>query len=229
MGKTMVVLQILDELTKDGHECLLISEEMSFTGIAKRLLKRITHVGEDMWQSKVKDISQEAIEWRTKRATLHVSKPCGTINKALMVIERAVRNGIRIVAIDYAQLLRGKGLGMYEQASDVSMRLREVTSAHDILMLCLCQLSRKSEEHEGQPRMSDLKNSGQFEQDADVILFVDWPSVRGDKHATGEDYYIRVRKNRNRETRVQDVKFAIDRRRQTIKSISNEWNANDWA
>lgn len=228
MGKTMVALQILDQLTEAGNDCLLISEEMSFQGLAKRLLKRITSFGEDVWPDHTSEIAQHAIEWRTDRATLYLSKPCGTVEKACSVIERGVRNGIRIFAIDYAQLLRGQGRDLYAQRSDVSIRLRELVSSHDILLFTLCQLSRRAEEHEGQPRMSDLKDTGQFEQDADVILFVDWPSVRGDSDCHGNDYFIRIRKNRNRDTREQDVKLEIDRRRQTIVSANYEWNASEW-
>ena len=221
-GKTMVVLQVLDQLCQSGHECLLLSEEMSFGMLAKRLANRITSVGQDQWNQQIDTIKEDIDTWQDGRANLHIAAPCGNIKKAIQVIDGAARRGIKIIALDYAQLLRGGGNGKYEQASDVSQRLREAASRHGILLLCLCQLSRRSEEHEGKPRMSDIRDSGQFEQDADVILFCDWPALRG-ADAQGDEYYLRIRKNRNRETLTQDVKLRVDRRRQTVASVNHEW------
>lgn len=220
-GKTMTGLHILDSLCERGHECLLLSEEMGKTMIAQRFLHRITSVGSDQWKYSIDQLRSDVDEWADGRAPCYIAPPCGTVKKAVSMIDNAARRGVRIVAVDYLQLLWGGGQGKYEQTSDVSQRLREAASRHDLLLFCLAQLSRKSEDHEGAPKLSDLRDSGQLEQDADVVMFVDWPRLRGEPVA-GDVFYVRIRKNRNRDTATQDVKLRVDRRRQTLSTPSIE-------
>jgi len=89
----------------------------------------------------------------------------------------ANKYGVKIVFIDYLQLLKGKGKDRYEQVSDVSMALKSIAKEFNVCIIALAQLSREVEKRDSKiPQLSDLKESGQIEQDADVVMFLMRPA-----------------------------------------------------
>jgi len=100
--------------------------------------------------------------------------------------------------VDYAQLLQSPGRSRYEQVTNTSIALRQLASANKLVVLVLCQISRGIESRERfEPTMSDLKDTGQLEQDADVIVFLCWPCRLN--HAEPQDkFQFFICKNRNR-------------------------------
>jgi replicative DNA helicase len=82
---------------------------------------------------------------------------------------------LELVVVDYLQLMRpDQRMGSnYEAVSEISKRLKQSAKTHDVAVMALAQLSRKVEERpDKRPHLSDLKESGQIEQDADVVLFL---------------------------------------------------------
>ena len=126
-----------------------------------------------------------------------IAEACGTIEAAVNAMRQAKeQHQIGAVCVDYVQMLKGKGASRYEQISDVSTQLKQEAVRQNVVLIAICQLNRQVEARGGgeygrngqakqarstAPRMSDLRDSGQLEQDADVILFVEWlyrtPSV----------------------------------------------------
>lgn len=78
--------------------------------------------------------------------------------------------GLNIVFIDYLQLLDVKANSRYEKVSEVSKRLKQLAKEENITIIALAQL-RREDRVNVRPTLSDLKESGQIEQDADVVLF----------------------------------------------------------
>jgi replicative DNA helicase len=106
--------------------------------------------------------------------------------------------GVRCIAIDYAQLLMAKGKSDTERVTAVSQALRAVINETQCAMFVLAQLSREIEKRESFiPKLSDLRQSGQLEQDADVISFLVWPH-RIDSKKPPKDFQIWIAKNRMR-------------------------------
>jgi replicative DNA helicase len=141
---------------------------------------------------------------------------CNTIDRAEDVIEQHVSlHGVRLVAVDYLQLLGSLGANRYEEVSTISRRLKQVTKRTNVAMLAICQLNREVDKREDHnPRLSDLRDAGQLEQDADVIIFVQWPCKYSPMNPP-ENYRIFVAKRRNgpiRESRVETT-FTADRQR----------------
>jgi len=94
------------------------------------------------------------------------------------VAETSVRHSIGLVAIDYLQLVEtcgGSGRNRYEQISEISRGTKRLAREFNVPVVVLAQLNRESEKEARKPRLSDLRDSGSIEQDADIILM---PSVR---------------------------------------------------
>jgi len=81
-------------------------------------------------------------------------------------------DNMKLLIVDYAQLLKSTQNSRYDQITEISMALKNLAGQLNIPVLALSQLSRKVEErNEKRPMLSDLRESGQLEQDADAVLF----------------------------------------------------------
>lgn len=78
--------------------------------------------------------------------------------------------GYRIIVIDYLQLLQGSGANRAEQVAGISMALHTMAQSMGVTVIALSQLKRKGESDS--PSMSDLRESGQIEQDADIVMIL---------------------------------------------------------
>jgi len=198
-GKSAVALQCVHHWTSLGLPTLIISEEMSSLALGKRTIQFLSDVPNEHWETSAIKVARQIDEYAAMRTPCHVIESCGTVELAVDLIEKAIeRYKIQVVVVDYAQLLRSSGKSRYEQTTNTSIALREVTNRHHLITLALCQLSRVIE---GRPKfipqLSDLKDTGQLEQDADVIVFLVWPhriDSKNDPHV----YQLFVGKNRNR-------------------------------
>lgn len=131
------------------------------------------------------------------------------------VLERMVaQNGVRFVAIDYMQLLDGsddtRGLGRYEEVTAISKGLKRLARRLKIHVMALAQLNRKVEDRrDKKPIMADLRDSGQVEQDADVIMLLHRPEYYWpDKPDLEGLALLDVAKNRNGPTGVVRLQFT---------------------
>lgn len=216
-GKTMVGLQALDWITKE-MPALLVSEEMPVTALCERAVERLTEIDKEHWENYRDDLLGVIGPHYARRQPLIVVESCMTVEAAISAIEDAKREfNIGAFAVDYVQRLRGRGNTEYEWVTDSSAKLKQVAMRHDLVFFALCQLNRGIEQRAtSSPRMSDLRASGQLEQDADVILFVEYLH-RTDPAKHGEtEYRIMVAKNRNRKTRKSIIECVFHPDRQTL-------------
>ena len=87
-------------------------------------------------------------------------------------VQRAMGGGMRLLIVDYAQLLRSQAKGRYEQITEISIALKALSGQLNVPVIALSQLSRQVEQRDDKrPILSDLRESGQLEQDADAVLF----------------------------------------------------------
>lgn len=200
-GKSAVALQMMHHMTAQGLPAVMISEEMTATALGKRTVQFATSRPEEHWEGDMGQVLRDVSAHFSQRAKAVIVESCGTADRACQEIEKAVeRDGVRAVFVDYAQILSGgqRGKSLYENVTEVSKTLRRLTTRLNIITILLAQLSRNVEGRESfSPQMRDIKESGQLEQDADVIVFGVWPH-RLDHTRPPKEYQFFVGKNRNR-------------------------------
>lgn len=229
-GKTALLLELMHGIGK-GDKCLLFSEEMSKHLLAKRVCHRIwgtpipTNVEFD--PGRMPDFWYDY--WLEQKSTLVVEsqRDIRRLRKVANETARERGQSPRIVGVDYLQLLKGRGRSRYEQITDVSMELRAMTNALKTATIVCAQLSRdvaKGGKQQGvrRPVLSDLRDSGQIEQDADIVLLLQWPWKDEDSKPKHE-FKIYVAKNRNRAIVHPVVELAFDASYQRFMSL-RDWS-----
>jgi replicative DNA helicase len=221
-GKTMAALQALDWMAKD-RPCLLVSEEMPIAALSERAVNRISDIEETLWKDQQTALLEQVGRHYARRHPIMVIESCMTVEAAVAAVERSIEEyGIKVLCVDYVQRLRGQGNSEYEWVSDASKRLKQLAMRNGLVFLALCQLNRGVEQRTtSSPKMSDLRASGQLEQDADVILFVEYLYRTDPSKHQVDEYRIMVAKNRNRKTRRSVIDCKFDATRQRLLAIDN--------
>ncbi|HZH74123.1 MAG TPA: replicative DNA helicase, partial [Mariniphaga sp.] len=190
MGKTAFVLSMARNMAVDHNQSVAIfSLEMSSLQLVNRLIASETELGND----KLKTGRLENYEWE------HLNRKISNLEKAPIFIDdtpalsifefRAkcrrlkMQHKIQVVIVDYLQLMTAgsDSRGSREQeVSTISRSLKAIAKELDIPILALSQLNRSVESREGKrPQLSDLRESGAIEQDADIVTFIHRPEYYG--------------------------------------------------
>lgn len=225
-GKSAVALQCLHHWTsgEDGAPGAIVSEEMSALMLGKRTMQHFSTLPAEHWRTQADKLERELACYRENHADCFVLEGCGTADAAAEAIERHVENdGVRFAVIDYAQLLKSEGKSRYEQVTNTSIVFRQLASRTKVVLLVLCQLNRGVEQRGGAflPVMSDLKDSGQLEQDADVVSLLCWPH-RIDQKQPIDRFQFFIGKNRNRIVREFAVECQFIPERQMFRDAPPE-------
>ena len=215
MGKTAVALSYAIGAAKRGHGVMYVSLEMSGPELAARMAGDLCCNGRDGVQfNAIRDGKFRDADYRRVKAAqaeLHtlplkvIDTGSLTVGRLNMLIRRQVRRmaavgqKLELVIGDYLQLLSpdSKNRSNYEAVSEVSRSLKAMAKDHGIAILALAQLSRAVEARpDKRPMLSDLRDSGQIEQDADAVLFLyrkeyylrqEEPELGSDKHKAWTD------------------------------------------
>lgn len=237
-GKSAIGLQMIHSLTSQGMPVVLLSEEMSALALGKRAIQFISKVPEEHWSNSFEEIADELNEHFKNRAPVRIIEQCGTIDRACQEIERAKQEmDCKVAVIDYVQLLGTSGKDRYDKISRVSTALRNIAGRLQIVVVVMAQLNREIENRpKFVPKMSDIKETGQLEQDADVIIFGVWPH-RINSENDPSKYQIFVCKNRNRAINEMAFELTFKPSRQMLldprlenkyakdfASYANSWN-----
>jgi len=232
-GKSAIALQMSHHLTERGVPVLIVSQEMSDIALGKRTLQFLSEIPQDDWAFSTRELREEAALHFAKRSPAYILE---TIPNAIELCERAIKmqqeDGVRVLFVDYAQIVQGIGKSQYERVTDVSSRLRRLATETGLAIVCLAQLSREVEKRpKFEPSGKDLKDSGQLEQDADVVVFAHWP-YKIDQKNDRNLYSFIVDKNRNRAIRKYGFNVHFEPERQRLldalaiaqSEFSNDFN-----
>lgn len=188
MGKSALACQIGEHVSHTGH-VIFFSLEMSRREIGSRFLRfHEDRAGKSQAISHSGDLNFQIYD-----------KPAITLQHIRSECRKAKRkHGLAMIIIDYLQLMQGSGDNRTQEIGAISRGLKGIAKEFDIPVLVLSQLSRKVEDRtDKRPLMSDLRDSGEIEQDADLILLI-YREEAYDKETENKDLAeIIIRKNRN--------------------------------
>ena len=179
IGKTAFAISMLVHMLKEGKSIVLFSLEMSERQIGNKMLSAAAGVG---LRSITKGSFSEAEFLRIEEAgnslmqsSLRIfSNPgmrIGDIRTKARIMKR--RGQCDLIMIDYMGLIESglrNGTPRYEAMAYVSRMLKIIARELDVPVIALCQVTRDSEERE--PMLSNLRDSGSIEQDADIVMFL---------------------------------------------------------
>ena len=177
MGKTAMALNLMEQVAQHGTPSLMFSLEMGKQQLIQRMLCALGQI----------DSQKMRRHMLSSGDYTRLMAACDVISKLSMFIDDTPglsllamrskarrlkeRYGIGFIIIDYLQLMRVESRQI--EVSEISRGIKAMARELDVPVLCLSQLNRAAEQREGhRPRMSDLRESGSIEQDADVVAML---------------------------------------------------------
>mgnify|MGYP003296932335 CR=1 FL=1 len=226
MGKTSFALNIARNVALNSNKTVcFFSLEMSAIQLAKRLMTSETGLSADKIKGGVK---LEGYEWQqlefkikalSKSALYIDDTPSIPVGEFRSKVKNLVKNkGVRLIIVDYLQLMQGPSelKGMREQeVAAISRTLKATAKEHNVPIIALSQLSRQAVQRTGgtgKPQLSDLRESGSIEQDADMVLFIHRPDYMGmsENPEDREKTQVIIAKHRNGETAEINMVFKSE-------------------
>jgi len=199
MGKTSFALNIAEAaaLPKPGREpvpTLIFSLEMSSSQLALRMLCARSRVNMKLLRDglvgrdgrEVNALGQAAEEFKKTPILIDDSSALTIMEMRAKARRIYARKKLGLIIVDYLQLLNGTDprAPREQQVAEVSRGLKAMAKELDLPVIVLSQLNRSSEKENRTPRLSDLRESGSIEQDADVVLMLSRPKDADEKFQT---------------------------------------------
>jgi replicative DNA helicase len=221
MGKTAFCLNVATQAAVDGFGVAVFSLEMSKEALVQRMLcaearvdsqavRRGTLRDPDFTRlARAAGILQSCPVWIDDTPSLSLLEMRSKARRL------KVENDVRLIVVDYLQLMRSPEYAenRVQEVSDISRSLKGLARELNIPVIALSQLSRASEQRGGErrPILSDLRDSGAIEQDADVVLFIHRPEMYQKEDSEGNSLEgmaeVIVGKHRNGPTGLVNLYF----------------------
>lgn len=220
-GKTAFMIQSIINACKKGKTVGLLSLEMDEKDIAKRAYACLSGIeykkildgnlsrGEEDKLQKAAGSFGEMKLFVNSKPNMHIES-LRTVAKSMVV-----SSGVEIIFIDYLGLIQGnRRKSLYENMTDISKEVKQMARELGIPIVVLAQLNRDIEKRgaDAKPMLSDLRDSGAIEQDADIITMLHRDSDPYDEYI--DKIVLMVRKNRNGPLFTTNMRF--DKRIQRI-------------
>ena len=207
MGKTAIALNMVTNFAINSKKTVaLFNMEMGAEQLATRMLSSVGQIE----GSKLKTGNLEHSDWkrvneaisRLSSTNIFIDDTAGqTVGEIRSKCRRlaASPSGLDIVVIDYLTLIQGSskaGANRQQEVSDISRALKTMAMELDVPVIALSQLSRGIEKREDKkPMLSDLRESGAIEQDADIVAFLHCSDEEREKQNSMMEFVIRKHRN----------------------------------
>lgn len=229
MGKTALALDIARQTAVDHQTPVgIFSLEMSAQQLVDRMVAAEARV--NSWNLRTGRITGDDEFARIRDAYDRLSsapifiddQPGNGILKMRSVARRLKKeSGLGLLVVDYLQLMIPSSTkasdSMVQQVTEISRSLKNLARELDVPVLALSQLSRAVEQRGGKPRLSDLRDSGSIEQDADVVMFIHRDDKRNPESEKPNIAEILIEKHRNGP--VGMVELYFDEKRTSFQSL----------
>jgi len=217
VGKTALATTMAMNAAAAGKKIAIFSIEMSSEQIGARMLSASSGVPLQKIRQGVDngmDLARIAAGvYEVERADINVDdSPAATPGELRSKCRRLLSDrGVDLIIVDYLQLMSpdrvSKDGNRVNDVSDISRGLKMLARELNVPVIALSQLSRSSEYREsGEPRLSDLRDSGAIEQDADVVLML-WKKGDVAFDDIDETVYAKIAKHRNGPTGLAELQF----------------------
>ncbi len=239
MGKTAVSLNLAMNVAMYQPEqaVAIFSLEMGAESLGMRLLSAKSQIRADALKTgQLSDtdwnrVNEAAGELRAAKIYIDDNPMCKVADIASKCRRLQAEQGLSLIMIDYIQLITGDrkstGENRQQEVSDISRGLKNVARELGVPVIALSQLSRSVEQRENKhPMLSDLRESGAIEQDADVVMMLYRDSYYNEaakeeaERTNNESLEINIAKHRNGATRK--IYLAFQANTNSIFNISNQ-------
>jgi replicative DNA helicase len=231
MGKTSLALDIARQTAIHHNTTVgLFSLEMSSQQLVDRMIAAEARVNAWDWRvGRIKEGSDDFERIRDAYDRLAAApifiddQPGNDILKMRSVARRLKReSGLGLLVVDYLQLMapthsRGSD-SLVQQVTEISRSLKNLARELDVPVLALSQLSRAVEQRRGKPRLSDLRDSGSIEQDADVVMFIHRDDKMNEESERPGIAEILIEKHRNGPT--GKIELLFNEKRATFEPLA---------
>jgi replicative DNA helicase len=217
MGKTTLALDIARQAALNhGTPVVIFSLEMSTQQLVDRMLAAQSRV--NAWNLRTGNLSTEGDFAKIRdsldslsKAPIFIDDLAGNSIVRMRSVCRRIRaeHGIGLIIVDYLQLMStSKNYdNMVNQVTEISRSLKALAKEFDVPVIALSQLSRAVESRGGRPRLSDLRDSGSIEQDADIVMFIHREDKGKDESEKTNIAEILIEKHRNGPVGKVDLYF----------------------
>jgi replicative DNA helicase len=214
-GKTALAMGIAHNAATDGVPVGIFSLEMSVSQLVTRFMAMQGRLDAHRLSTGFFDEG----DWQTITEAMAVLSELpifidDTASISIMELRTKARRlkaeqNIGLIVIDYLQLMQGRGLeNRVQEVSELSRGLKGLARELSVPVLCVSQLSRAVESRtDHMPILSDLRESGSIEQDADLVIFIHRDKMYNEQSAKGDVADVKVAKHRNGPTDTVHLRF----------------------
>ncbi len=229
MGKTAIALNMVNNIAINAKKSVaLFNMEMGAEQLATRMLASVGQID----SGKLKTGNLNHSDWkrvneavsRLSESRIFIDDTAGiTVNEIRAKCRRlaASPSGLDIVVIDYLTLIQGNsksGANRQQEVSDISRALKTMAMELDVPVIALSQLSRGIEQRtDKKPMLSDLRESGAIEQDADIVAFLHCSDEEREKENSLMEFVIRKHRNGP----LMDIPLIFQRNTSTFANVAN--------
>lgn len=225
MGKTAFQLQYGLGCAFNNKKVSAFSLEMKNEQLIQRILANISRITLDKIRNKnltdnEKEHLKSKLEQHLKKINFKVTSKNYSYNSLVNVLRKEKKdNGLDVVMIDYLQLIKTEGKNRNQEIGAITRGLKSLAKELDVVIILLSQLSRSVEQRsDRRPILSDLRDSGEIEQDVDSCLFL----YRDEYYNPGADNnnILDVIIRKQRQGQLGTVNLFYDLSTQVISGLS---------
>lgn len=218
VGKTSFALNICSNIvrTRNDIAVAVFSLEMTKEQIAQRIISSLAGVKSQKFRTgDFTDDEMDRITEATSElysAKLYLDDTSGISLQEIKAKARRIKN-LGLIVVDYLQLMSGSGRrseNRVNEISEITRSFKVMAKELNVPIILLSQLSRGTEKEKRRPMLSDLRDSGSIEQDADIVMFLHRESTDEEREAAMQEILLLVAKNRHGEIRNIHLNFEGD-------------------
>jgi replicative DNA helicase len=235
-GKTSLALDIARQAALGGASVGIFSLEMAREQVIDRIISAESQVplwniltGKIQSDMDTQMILQSIDKLSNMKLFIDDSPSLTVLQMRSMARRLQVEHGLDLLVVDYLQLVkpRTNSDNVVQQITEVSRGMKALARELKVPVLVLSQLSRGVEQRDHkEPRLSDLRDSGSIEQDADVVLFIYRENAEMDANGNNSQGIRKIRIAKHRNGAIGEVELMFDGERASFKSIDKRYETS---